>query len=67
MLVHSCVHKIFLPKRASGKIYQQNHCDVYLSSNAGDEWKDISPNNQMRHGFATSGFSNSMGMAFFIP
>lgn len=36
-----CVHKIGMHPSQPNVLYQQNHCGVYRSDNAGDEWVDI--------------------------
>lgn len=36
-----CVHKMGMHPSQPNVLYQQNHCGVYRSDNAGDEWVDI--------------------------
>ncbi len=36
-----CVHKMAMHPSNPNLIYQQNHCGVYRSDNAGDDWIDI--------------------------
>jgi photosystem II stability/assembly factor-like uncharacterized protein len=36
-----CVHKMAMHPSRPELIYQQNHCGIYRSDNAGDEWIDI--------------------------
>jgi hypothetical protein len=36
-----CVHKMVLHPNRPQVLYQQNHCGVYRSDNAGDDWIDI--------------------------
>jgi photosystem II stability/assembly factor-like uncharacterized protein len=36
-----CVHKMALHPSRPNVLYQQNHCGVYRSDDAGDEWIDI--------------------------
>lgn len=36
-----CVHKMVMHPSNPQVIYQQNHCGVYRSDNAGDDWIDI--------------------------
>lgn len=36
-----CVHKIAMHPSQPEVLYQQNHCGVYRSDNAGEEWTDI--------------------------
>jgi hypothetical protein len=39
-----CVHKMVMHPSNPQVIYQQNHCGVYRSDNAGDDWIDIGDN-----------------------
>jgi len=36
-----CVHKMVMHPSEPNVLYQQNHCGVYRSDNAGEEWTDI--------------------------
>jgi photosystem II stability/assembly factor-like uncharacterized protein len=36
-----CVHKMVMHPSNPQRIYQQNHCGVYRSDNAGEDWIDI--------------------------
>ncbi len=36
-----CVHKVDFHPSQPGVLFQQNHCGVYRSDNAGDDWIDI--------------------------
>lgn len=36
-----CVHKMAMHPSMPNLLYQQNHCGVYRSDNAGDDWIDI--------------------------
>jgi photosystem II stability/assembly factor-like uncharacterized protein len=36
-----CVHKVLLAPGHSDLLFQQNHCGVYRSANAGDTWEEI--------------------------
>jgi hypothetical protein len=49
--VHRCAHKVALSRTDTSTLYQQNHCGVYYSSDAGGRWEDRSSSNQSRHGF----------------
>ena len=46
-----CVHHVIQHPTQSGVLYQQNHCGVYKSLNAGDEWIDIGQNLPSDFGF----------------
>jgi photosystem II stability/assembly factor-like uncharacterized protein len=49
--VGQCVHKMVLHPSAPEVIFQQNHCGVYRSENAAEDWKDISKGLPSRFGF----------------
>jgi len=36
-----CVHSIAMAPREPGRLYQQNHCGMYVSENGGVEWRSI--------------------------
>jgi photosystem II stability/assembly factor-like uncharacterized protein len=65
--VHSCTHKIALSNTTSGTIYQQNHCGVYVSTDNGNNWQDISSSNQDRHGFPIIAAGRSKESVFVVP
>lgn len=50
--VHACTHKMVMSKKNPRRLYQQNHCGVYLSDDGGDSWSDRSPSDSLRHGFS---------------
>jgi photosystem II stability/assembly factor-like uncharacterized protein len=62
--VHSCSHKIVISPRNHATLYQQNHCGVYVSSDSGNTWTDISPGNHLRHGFPVDAVRDNV---FVIP
>jgi BNR/Asp-box repeat len=49
--VHKCTHKLVVSREKEGTLYQQNHCGVYRSNDYGENWDDISPDENGRHGF----------------
>jgi hypothetical protein len=49
--VGQCVHKLVLAPGSSTWLYQQNHCGMYRTDSAGDDWKDISRGLPSRFGF----------------
>jgi photosystem II stability/assembly factor-like uncharacterized protein len=65
--VHSCSHKLALSSSKPGTVYQQNHCGVYSSSDAGSKWKDISHSNVDRHGFPIVVAGGKKESVFVIP
>lgn len=64
--VHSCFHKLTLTSRP-GTLYLQNHCGVFVSSNSGDLWEDISPDERTRFGFPIDVVENGKTDVFTIP
>lgn len=49
--VGQCVHHLEIHPQAPDVLYQQNHCGVYRSDDAGDSWVDISAGLPSRFGF----------------
>ncbi len=46
-----CVHRLLLSPHNPEVLYQQNHCGVYASTNAGEDWVDIQTNLPSPFGF----------------
>ena len=65
--VHTCTHKLALSTSKPGTLYQQNHCGVYVSSDSGGRWNDISISPEIRHGFAITLVENGDSSLFVIP
>jgi hypothetical protein len=65
--VHTCSHKLTLSRKKEGVLYQQNHCGVYSSAASGDQWRDVSPSNEMRHGFPVSLVEGKREQLFTAP
>lgn len=66
-MVHTCTHKLVLSRNNHEIIYQQNHCGVYRSSDAGEHWEDISPSNKLRHGFSIALVEDGGSALYTIP
>lgn len=64
--LHSNTHKIVISPK-DGKIYQQNHCGTFFSSNHGDLWRDISIDSRNRFGFSIDVIENHSSHVFTIP
>ena len=64
--LHSDTHKIVISPK-DGKIYQQNHCGTFSSSNHGDLWRDISIDPANRFGFSIDVIENHSTHVFTIP
>jgi hypothetical protein len=63
--VHTCTHKIAFSR--DGRIFQQNHCGVFMSKNKGETWADISPDTKRRHGFPIVCTGRNKEYIFTIP
>jgi photosystem II stability/assembly factor-like uncharacterized protein len=46
-----CIHRFVQHPTKPDLLYQQNHCGIYLSENAGDQWVDIQNNLPSEFGF----------------
>lgn len=64
--LHSDTHKIAVSPK-DGRIYQQNHCGTFFSSNRGDLWKDVSIDSKNRFGFPIDVIEGSSTHVFTIP
>jgi len=66
-LVHTCTHKLAVSKKRPDVLYQQNHCGVFRSTDAGETWTDISPADRVRHGFPISLVEDDADSVFVVP
>jgi photosystem II stability/assembly factor-like uncharacterized protein len=46
-----CIHRLIQHPTEPDVLYQQNHCGIYMSENAGDDWIDIQSNLPSEFGF----------------
>jgi len=46
-----CIHRLVQHPTSPDVLYQQNHCGIYRSTNAGDDWIDIQQNLPSQFGF----------------
>ncbi len=46
-----CIHRLVQHPTEPDVLYQQNHCGIYKSTNAGDDWTDIQQNLPSEFGF----------------
>jgi photosystem II stability/assembly factor-like uncharacterized protein len=46
-----CIHRFVQHPTKPDVLYQQNHCGIYLTENAGEEWRDIQANLPSEFGF----------------
>jgi photosystem II stability/assembly factor-like uncharacterized protein len=65
--VHSCTHKLEISREDPDIVFQQNHCGVYQSLDAGDHWEDVSPQPRARHGFPIVFDENGGRSVFTVP
>ena len=62
-----CVHKLVMAAGEADSLYQQNHCGVYRSSDAGRTWTDISAGLSSEFGFVMGTHPRDPATAWVIP
>lgn len=62
-----CVHKLAHNASAPDVIFQQNHCGVYRSDNAGENWTNIRGNLPSRFGFPIAVDANEPRRVYVAP
>ena len=62
-----CVHKLASNPSNPDVIYHQNHCGVYRSDDAGENWVDIRNNLPSRFGFPVAADANDPRRAYVAP
>jgi photosystem II stability/assembly factor-like uncharacterized protein len=62
-----CVHKLARNPSRPDVIYHQNHCGVYRSDDAGENWVDIRNNLPSRFGFPVAADANDPKRAYVAP
>lgn len=63
-----CVHKLLLHNAQSDRLWQQNHCGVYRSDDAGDSWERLDGNGlPSSFGFGLALHPRDPDTAFTIP
>jgi len=65
--VGQCVHHLEAHPTRPGVLYQQNHCGVYRSDDAGDSWTDISAGLPSRFGFPLAVLPHDGDTIFVVP
>ncbi|HVJ07294.1 MAG TPA: hypothetical protein VM554_02845 [Acidisarcina sp.] len=65
--VGQCVHSMHLSASNPDLLFQQNHCGVYSSRNAAEEWTDISEGLPSRFGFASVVHPHQAETMYVIP
>lgn len=62
-----CVHKLALHPARPQVLFQQNHCGVYRSRDAGDSWEDISTGLSSRFGFPLAMHPSDPRCLYVVP
>lgn len=62
-----CVHKLAINPERPRVIFQQNHCGVYRSDDAGENWTNIRNNLPSRFGFPIAADANEPRRAYVAP
>jgi hypothetical protein len=62
-----CVHKLVMAATETDTLYQQNHCGVYRSDDAGRSWTDISAGLSSEFGFVMGTHPRDADTAWVIP
>ena len=63
-----CVHKMAMHPARPQVLYQQNHCGVYRSDNAGEDWVDIGEGRlPTRFGFPIAVHPHEPSTAYVVP
>lgn len=65
--VGQCVHHMEIHSQQPNVLYQQNHCGVYRSEDAGDSWTDISEGLPSRFGFPFAVLPHDGDTVFVVP
>lgn len=65
--VGQCVHHLELHPAKPDVLYQQNHCGVYRSDDAGRTWKDISDGLPARFGFPIQLHPHDPNTVYVVP
>ncbi len=65
--VGQCVHKLVAHPSNPNTLFQQNHCGVYRSDNAGDDWTDLCDRLPSRFGFPMAVHPHRARTVYVIP
>jgi hypothetical protein len=65
--VGQCVHKLRMAPERPNLLYQQNHCGVYRSDTAGDEWTEITAGLPSDFGFALAVHPREPETLYVVP
>ena len=62
-----CVHKLVMAAGEPDSLYQQNHCGVYRSADAGRSWEDVSKGLVSEFGFVMGAHPRDPATSWVIP
>jgi photosystem II stability/assembly factor-like uncharacterized protein len=62
-----CVHKLLMAPGENGTLYQQNHCGVYQSADAGESWREITAGLPSDFGFPLAVHPRDPQTVFVLP
>jgi photosystem II stability/assembly factor-like uncharacterized protein len=62
-----CLHRMAMDPKHPDSLYQQNHCGMYRSEDAGASWTDISKGLPSRFGFPIVAHPRESGVIFLVP
>lgn len=62
-----CVHKLLVSPAQPDLLYQQNHCGVYRSADAGDSWQEITAGLPSDFGFPLAVHPREAGTICVLP
>lgn len=65
--VGQCVHKVAMDPANPDLLYRQDHAGIYISRDAGDNWKRVGKPLGSDFGFVVACAKSLPGRAFFIP
>ncbi|MGH2442189.1 MAG: WD40/YVTN/BNR-like repeat-containing protein [Chloroflexota bacterium] len=61
-----CIHRLVQHPAQPGTLYQQNHCGIYRSDNAGEDWQDIQGPLPSQFGFPIAVDANNPDSVYTI-
>jgi hypothetical protein len=65
--VGQCVHKLLMAQRRPDLLYQQNHCGMYRSETAGDDWVEITAGLPSDFGFSLALHPRAPQTLYVLP
>jgi photosystem II stability/assembly factor-like uncharacterized protein len=62
-----CVHAVAMASGMPNRIYQQNHCGMYVSDDSGESWQSIEPGLPSTFGFPAVAHPRDPDTLYLIP